>query len=95
MTVEFLELACQTCRWRPGRDVSMGIVREHVATEHPDQLDPDGEPDVLLEMVAVCPRCSIEIPLFRSIDRGSYLDLEYVCEKCHRGYGVRQDKSDG
>lgn len=91
--IDFLKLACQACRWRPDPTQPMGLVRAHFVSEHPELVKEDGSPDMRLDMVAVCPRCDVEIPLFRSIDLGSdTVELEYVCQRCHRGYGVTQNK---
>lgn len=89
---DLLVLVCKTCRWRPPADLSMGVVRAHVESEHPEQVTSDGDLDVQMEMVVICPRCDIEVPLFRSIDKGATVDLEYVCGQCHRGYGIQQNK---
>jgi hypothetical protein len=93
---DLMRLACETCHFViRDNNTPLGVIAAHVETEHPDQRKDDGEPDVRLEMVACCTKCGDVMPLFASLDQGDHYDRHYTCERCHRGYMIKQAKTDG
>jgi len=78
-------LACGECGWRPASEVTMGVFKAHVETEHPDT---DAN-DLRMDMVVVCPRDNTVAPLTRSkpLADGRTLCI-HDCPTCHRTYRV-------
>jgi uncharacterized Zn finger protein len=74
---DLLRLSCPKCGWLPDDDVTMGVVRAHMKTEH------DGA-DVTLDLVVVCPVCGIVAPLTRDDGRRTIHD----CPACKRTYRI-------
>jgi len=74
---DLLKLSCPKCGWIPGDDVTMGVVRAHMESEHQD-------PEVTLELVVVCPVCDTIAPLTRDDGRRTIHD----CPTCKRTYRI-------
>lgn len=87
---EVLRLVCRICRWRPPDDMEMSIVVAHF------DLEPDHDAtDIKLELVAVCDRCDLEMPMDRIEplrDGGSR--HRFTCTRCHRSKAVVQREGD-
>lgn len=75
-----LVLACKVCRWRPPNDLEMNLVRMHF------DLEPDHDPEnVTLELVCVCARCDLEMPLeSRTASASGRVRDTFACSRCHR-----------
>ncbi len=72
-----MALKCRYCDWRPGDDVTIGVVGEHFSTE-PDH----GDGSVAFELVVLCPRCDKPMSLDRIIRPGRE---QYSCPApCYR-----------
>ena len=87
-----LHLTCQTCYWRPEGEHTVGVMKAHVETEHPEQVNDDGEPALLFELVARCLRCDTPLDEFGKVDMGTHYEINYRCPKDHRSYRLRQAK---
>ncbi len=75
-----LVLACQICRWRPPNDLEMNLVAAHF------DMEPDHDPeDIKLELVMICDRCDLEMPLERTAPRSDgRTSCYHTCGRCHR-----------
>lgn len=74
--------------------MTMGVLRAHFEIEHPESVkeEKDGELDIRMDMIVVCPRCDRTLPLFASLDKGDHFEQHYHCNDCHRGYVINQAK---
>lgn len=86
-----LVLVCRHCRWRPPGDLEMALVEAHF------DMEPDHDPsDIKLELVAICDRCDLEMPLDRIEPRRTGGTKNYfTCTKCRRSKVVLQHEPGG
>lgn len=74
-----MALTCQLCGYRPADNLTMGVLAAHFETEHDTA-------DVRLDLVVICDRCDVVMPLQRTQGRKSYHD----CPRCHRTRVITQ-----
>lgn len=87
MPADDLVLACRICRWRPPGDLEMSLVEAHF-----DMTDGHDPEDIQLDLVVICDRCDIEMPLERSVPRPRGGTKYYHgCPKCRRTKVVVQN----
>lgn len=72
-TPDGMALICQTCRWRPREELTVGILAAHFDTEH-------GTEDIRMELVVLCPLCDQPMTFDRSWGNRDY----FSCEGCQR-----------
>lgn len=86
MAAANLVLVCKICRWRPPNDLEMNLVQAHF------DIEPDHDPeDLWMELVALCPRCDLEMPIDRSEARHDGTTVHhYTCNGCRRSWTVTQ-----
>lgn len=86
-----LALVCSLCPWEPDDDLTMGVVRAHFETEHPDAEVPETDDGmVTLDLAAFCTRCAARLtePHIEPL-RGGGERHTYDCMVCHRSYRIR------
>lgn len=86
-----LILVCKICRWRPPEDLEVNLLQAHF------DMEPDHDPEnITVELVAICDRCDVEMPVERSIPRPSGgTKVYHGCPKCHRTKVVIQNEQKG
>lgn len=81
-----LVLVCTHCRWRPPGDLEMSLVEAHFDMEDGHDVE-----DIRLELVMICDRCDVEMPLERVVPRPTGGTKNYHgCPQCHRTKTVVQ-----
>lgn len=78
-TPDGMALVCNTCRWRPREELTVGLLAAHFETEH-------GTDKVHMELVVLCPRC--DQPMEFDFTLGD--DDHFRCAPCHRGRVIRR-----
>ncbi len=79
-----MALACGTCGWRPGGDLTVGLIGAHVETEH-------GTGDIQLELVVLCWRCDTPMTFSHSREGVRSSADFFDCGTCHRRRTIRRD----
>jgi hypothetical protein len=80
-----MALICAVCRWRPGEDVTTGVLEAHFETEPGHNAG-----SITLELAVLCPRSDQPMTFERSVGNRDVFD----CEGCHRTRTVRREDSD-
>ncbi len=76
-----MALACRTCAWRPGDNLTIGVLAAHFEAEHDTSK-------VELDLIVLCPRCDKPMNLFATVGNEDH----FTCDLCHRDRKIRSNQ---